>query len=231
MNRRVTALTACLIAAFAVTAVIAATSSASMTLPKFSGTDTEFTGEANTGVLIVEGGAKINCEAAGGETGGTVESNRHLGTGTIKFSKCTEGIKGEPCFSLGGVESTPNITVTGSWHLVLRTFGSTDFHYFLFLFGQIHIECPKAAVKLFLVSGDVDGLIAQAPGSTTRFNFTVKTVNAEGKVQEYSEFENEAGTGIKTSIEVSQEGGKAKKGFEESTLNTLIFPLATSIEG
>jgi hypothetical protein len=229
MSQKPTLLAACLITALTVTAAITATSSASMALPKFTGTDETFTLEGNAGSLTTEGGAKTSCTGFGAGSEGTVETNRHLGNGKIALKTCAEG--GEPCFSLGGVESTPNINVTGSWHLVLRTFGSTDFRYFLFLFGQVHIECPKAAVKLFLISGNFAGLIAQAPGSTTTFNFTVKTVNGEDKVQEYSEFENEAGTGIKTKIEVSQEGGKAKKAFEESTLNTLIFPLATKIEG
>jgi hypothetical protein len=227
MNRRVTVLVACLTAAIAASAAIAAISTAAMVLPVFSGTDTTFTGEANAGSLSVAGGAKVLCAKAGSTSTGTVEASRNLGTGTIIFEGCSEG--GEKCASLGLAESTAKIEVTGTWHLVLLT-KPTDVRYFLFLFNNVHFECPKATVKLFLATGDVDGLIAQAVGLPDVFNFTVKTVGGEGKVQEYSEFENNAGTGIKTKIEVSQEGGKAKEGFEESTLNTLIFPLVTSIE-
>jgi hypothetical protein len=228
MNHKVNVLVTCLAAAFATSAMIAATSTAAMVLPVFSGTDTTFKADGNAGTFSVAGGAKLACSKIGSTSTGTVEASRNLGTGTIIFEGCSEG--GEKCASLGLAESTAKIEVTGTWHLVLRTFGSTDNHYFLFLFNNVHFECPKATVKLFLLTGDVDGLIAQAVGVPDVFNFTVKTVNGAGTVQEYSEFENEAGTGIKTKIELSQEGGKAKEAFEESTLNTLIFELTTSIE-
>ena len=231
MNRKLTVLATCLIAALTTTAIIAAISSAAMTLPTFSGAEVEFKGEGNEGTLTVQGGASIVCASAGTGTTGAVESPRHLGRGTIAFNNCTEGEKGEKCFSLGGTEAANNITVTGTWHLTLRTRSSVDQHFFLVLFNNIHIECPKAPVKLFLINGDVQGLITQAPGSTTAFNFTVKSTVPKSSIQEYSEFENEAGTGIKTEIVVSQEGSaKTKSGFEESTLNTIKFAGTTSIE-
>jgi hypothetical protein len=227
MTRKVTVLATCLVAAFAISAVIAAVSSASMTLPVFSGTAAEATGSSAAGTLSVEGSAAIKCSSSGSDKLTFESGSRHLGPGSITFSGCKEG--GEPCFSLGGSGET--ITTTGTWHLVLRTVSSVDSHLFLFLVSEIHIECPKGAIKLFLISGDVAGLVSQKTGSTTAFGLTVKTVSGEGKVQEYSEFENEAGTGVKTELGVKEEGGaKAKKGFEESAENVLTFTGTTSIE-
>jgi hypothetical protein len=226
MNRKVISLSMTLAAALASAAMSASPSLASMTLPVFSGSVSEAKDASGAGALHVEGGATIKC-TSGGEGGVAFESgSRHLGSVTVASSGCTEG--GEPCFSLGASGET--ISTTGTWHLALMTRSSTDSHLFLFLLKQIHIECPKAAVKLFLVSGDVAGLITEKSGSKTTFEISIATKNAEGKVQEYSEFENEAGTGVKTSLEVIQEGGKAKRGFQELTCSELIFSGETSIE-
>jgi hypothetical protein len=229
MTRKVTVLATCIVAAFAISAVIAAISSASMVLPVFSGTATEASGTSGAGALSVEGGATIKCASSGGDTLVFESGSRHLGSGSIKFGTCTEA--GEKCFSLGGTEASEEIVTTGTWHLTLRTVSGTDSHLFLFLVSAIHIECPKAAVKLFLISGDVAGLISQKTGSTTAFGLTVATVGGSGKVQEYSEFENEAGTGVKTALAVGQEGSsKTKAGFEESKENVLTFTGTTAIE-
>jgi hypothetical protein len=229
MNRKVTLLAVCLVAVLAIFAVVAAMSSASMILPVFSGMTSEATGTSGSGALSVEGGATIKCASSGNNHLVFESGSRHLGSGTINFSTCTEG--GEKCFSLGGTEASQEVVTTGTWHLVLRTVSSADSHLFLFLVSAIHIECPKAAVKLFLISGDVAGLISQKAGSTTAFGVTIATVGGAGKVQEYSEFENELGTGVKTALAVGQEGSsKTKAGFEESKENVLTFDSTTSIE-
>jgi hypothetical protein len=225
MTRKVTVLAMCLMAAFAVSAVVSAISSASMVLPAFTGTATTGTGSSGEGALTIEGGATIKCKSSGSDSL-TVESNRHLGAGTITFSTCTQG--GEPCRSLGDASGT--ILTTGTWHLVLATRSSLDVHLFLFLLTELHIECPGAAVKLLLVTGTVAGLLTQKTGSKTAFELSIGTVGGAGKVQEFSEYENEAGTGVKTALSVKQEGGAAKKAFEESKTNELVFPSETGIE-
>jgi hypothetical protein len=210
-------------AAFAVTAAVAAISSAAMVLPVFSGTDKAATGSSSAVLLRIEGGATFKCSSSASNSL-EVESNRHLGPGAINFAGCTQG--GEQCRSLGGTLGT--ISATGTWHLVLN--GSTDIHLFLFLFTPVHIECPNATVKLLLVTGKVAGKIVQKAGTKELFEISIGTVGNEGKVQNFSEYENEAGTGIKTTLEVQQEGGKNKKAFEESANNELNFELTTSIE-
>jgi hypothetical protein len=227
MTRKIRVLVACLSAAFAVTAVISSISSAAMTLPAFSGSDKAATGSSSSGLLRIEGGAALKCEKSAANSL-EVESNRNLGPGAINFAGCTEG--GEECRSLGGTLGT--VATTGSWHLVLNgKTEATDIHLFLFLLTLLHIECPKGTVKLFLILGNIAGLIKQKAGSNLEFEISVGTVAGEGKVQNFSEYENDAGTGIKTTLEVIQEGtGKAKKAFEESSANVLKFELATSIE-
>jgi hypothetical protein len=228
MTRKIRVLVACLIAALAATAAISAIASAEMVLPVFSGTDTSATGSSGSGKLSIEGGASISCKESGSDKLTFETGKRNLGPGTIIFKSCTEGGTTE-CHSLGLTGNT--IETTGSWHLVLNGgTGATDIHLFLFLLNLLHIECPGGAIKLFLVLGDVAGKIVQKAGSTTQFELSVGTVNGEGKVQNFSEFENDAGAGIKTTLETSEEGGKAKKSFEESSSNTLTFELITSIE-
>jgi hypothetical protein len=190
MNRKVVGLLACLAAALAVSAVVAALASATtMELPKFTGTQTTFTGTSGAGSLEVEGGAKIACTADSAT--GTVATSRNEGTGSITFTGCKESSskEGNPCRSLGGTLGT--ITSTGTWNLVLRTISSTDHHYFLFNLPSqgLHIECPLAAVELFLVTGSALGSIAQKGTAS----FELKVLAVSGK-QELSEYENNSGT-------------------------------------
>jgi hypothetical protein len=225
MTRRVTVLVSCLVAAFAVSAVVAAISSATMVLPVFSGTATSGTGSSTTAKLTVKGGASVTCTASSDSL--TFNSgSRDLGPGSLSFTTCSQG--GEECHSLGG--SGNSISVTGEWHLVLFVKGGVDGHYFLFLlpsFG-VHLECPAAAVKLLLVTGDVLGSITQKSGSTTEF--TVK-VSSTATAQEFSEFENEAGTAVKAKLETVQEGtGAAKESLENAEAGVLKFSTATAIE-
>jgi hypothetical protein len=209
----------------AVSAVVSTMSSASMILPVFTGTQTSASGSSGAGAISVSIGAKVIFTSSGSDSL-TVESNRHLGPFTVILGGSTQG--GEPCRSLGDASGT--ILITGSWHLVLATRSGLDVHEFLFLFTELHIECPNAAVKLLLVTGDVAGLITQKSGSTTAFQVSMATIDGEGRVQEYSEFENDAGTGVKTALSVKQEGGAAKAGFLESASNVWTFPSTTSIE-
>jgi hypothetical protein len=228
MTRKIRVLVACLIAALAATAAISAIASAEMVLPVFSGTDASATGSSGEGTLRIAGAASIKCTSSGSDKLTFETGKRNLGPGTIIFSGCTEG--GEECRSLGGTLGT--IETTGSWHLVLNGgSGAGDIHLFLFLLTLLHIECPKGVVKLFLVLGNVAGKIVQKAGTKELFELSVGTVNNEGKVQNFSEYENDAGTGIKTTLETIEEGtGKPKTSAEESFANDLNFELTTSIE-
>jgi hypothetical protein len=227
MTQKRRVLVPCLVAACVASAVVAAIASAAMTLPIFSLTDTSATGSSGSGLLFIEGAAAIKCRSSGSDKL-EVEANRNSGPGTTIFAGCTEG--GEECRSLGGTLGT--IETTGSWHLVLNGgSGATDIHLLLVLLNLLHIECPKGAVKLFIVLGNVAGKIVQLAGSSTGFDISVGTVNGAGKVQNFSEYENDAGTGIKTTLQVLEEGGsKPKTAVLESEGDVLTFPSATSIE-
>jgi hypothetical protein len=224
MTRTVTILALCLIAAIAAAAAIAATSSAAMVLPVFSGTSANPTGSSSITRLSIKGGVSVSCEADSYSLAFT--SSRHLGDATLTFTTCGQG--GEECHNLGNTENV--IQITGEWHLVLFVKGGVDGHYFLFLipsFG-VHIECPAAAVKLLVVTGSVLGSITQKTGSTTEFSVKVSST---ATAQEFSEFENEAGTAVKAKLETVQEGvGAAKESFANVEGGVLKFGSATAIE-
>jgi hypothetical protein len=195
-----------------------------MVLPEFSGTQETFEGTAAKLVIRIQGGATYTCTA--GVYALIAEVGRHLGPAILHDTGCTQS--GVSCRSLGDAAGV--ILITGTWHLVLRTFVGTDNHFFLILLTELHIECAGAAVQLILITGNWQGRIVQRSGSKSAFTVSVGTVNGEGKVQNFSEFENDAGTGIKTSIEAKQEGGKAKPAFEDSESIELTFSGETSIE-
>jgi hypothetical protein len=224
MKSRAVTLASCVIAALAVFVVISALASAAMTLPSFSGTGAiKATSSSGSGTLKIAGGASILCENATGEF--ALESgSRKLGTFSVDFNTCTQG--GQQCRSLGDALAT--ILVTGSWHLVLDIQNGTDGHYILILLHELHIECPGAAIKLLLVLGDLMGSIAGQAGNEKEFGVTIK--DGGGVAQEFSEFENDAGTGVDTGLDTSQEGGKQKTSFEESEENLLTFNNNTKIE-
>jgi hypothetical protein len=226
MNRKVTGFLLCLVAVFAVSAVVAALASATtMELPKFTGTATTFKGSSGAGSLEVEGGAKIACTADSAT--GTVAASRNEGTGSITFTGCNESsASGAPsCRSLGGTLGT--ISSTGTWNLVLRTISGTDHHYFDFVLPSqgLHIECPLAAVELFIITGSALGSLTQAGAD----DFTIKVLSVSGK-QEISEYENNSGTLVKDSLSVTEEGGTKAKNGAESDEGLLEFASATTIE-
>ena len=228
MTRRVMVLGVCLAAAFALSAVVSAVSSATMLLPVFTGTATTGTGASGAGKLTVEGGASINCTSSSDSLSFTA-GKRNEGTGTLTFSGCTEG--GEECVSLGGKAGT--ITVSGSWHLVLMLKSKVDGHYFLFVLptAKLHVECAKAAVKLLLIEGSVLGSIAQKSGSKTEFTLTVNDGSEHKGPQEFTEYETEAEKIEKAALNTSQEGSsKTKPSFEFSENNVLKFASTTEIE-
>ena len=224
MTRKLTALVSCLAVVFVVSAIVSAMSSASMALPTFSGTQETAEGTSARLLIFIQGAQVYVCTAGTYTISGQV--NRNLGTIDLDDKSCTQG--GEPCNSLGDASGV--ILITGTWHLVLRTF-IIDTHFFLILLNELHIECGKSAIKLILLTGNWQGSIAQKTGSKTAFGVTVRSVGGAGKVQEFSEFENDAGTGVKTAISASEEGSsKAKSAVEESEENVLTFPGETGIE-
>jgi hypothetical protein len=226
MTRKVAILAACLITALTATAALAATTNAAMTLPTFNGTATKGTGDGTNGKFAVKGGASLVSTSTSGSF--TFNSgSRNLGPGTLTFLKVLQG--GEPCHDLNLVAELETVLFTGEWHLVLFVKGGVDDHYFLFLlpsFG-VHIECPNAAVKLLTVFGSVLGLISQKTGSTTQFSLKVL---APGSVQEFSEYENDAGTAVKAKLETSQENGALKPSTENVEGGLIEFESATAIE-
>jgi hypothetical protein len=224
MTRKVTLLVSCLIAALAATAALAAISSATMTLPTFSGTATPGTGDSTTVKLTVKGGASLTCTSST-ESLTFNSGSRNLGPATLHFEGC-EQLEGE-CHSLGATGKM--ILLTGEWHLVLDL-NPKDEHFLLFLlpsFG-VHIECPNSPVKLLVVTGSVLGLITLKAGSTTEYSVIVK---ATATAQEYTEYENDGGTVVNAHLKTVQEGtGEAKESLENAEKGLLSFPAATSIE-
>jgi hypothetical protein len=221
MTRRATVLASCLIAAFAALAVISAIASAAMTLPEFSGPGTVGTGSGGAGALTISGGASLRGTSATGSYA-FEPGNKRLGTFTVDFIGVTQG--GEECHSLGDTGTT--VLVTGSWHLVLWLTGASDKHLVLALLHELHIECPKSAVKLLLVLGQVLGSIGAIGTNEKEFGLTLQD---NGVAQEFTLYENDSGTGIDVTLETSQEGGKQKPSFEEQREGKITFNETTKI--
>jgi hypothetical protein len=227
MARRASVLISWVVAALAALAVIAAVAFAGMPLPIFSGNAARATLSSAATRFVAMGGAIISCTT----DSATITFNagtRRLGPGTFTYNTCTQG--GEQCRSLGDPLGT--ILTTGEWHLVLMERGGVDGHYFVVLLPaqRLHVECPTAAVKLDLISGAVEGPIGQRPGSKTEFGISIKDKEGKEGPQEFSEFENEAGTGVTLSLKVSQEGGALKEESINDEEEIMTFEEPTSIE-
>jgi hypothetical protein len=224
MSDRNTDFAWCLAVALALSIVVAATASASMVLPQFSGSAASATGDTGESIVSAEGGAAVQCKSSSDSL--TVGASRNEGTATLDFSTCV--LESELCNSLA--DAAGSILVTGEWHMVLMTKGGIDGHYFLFVVPSagLHVECPHAAVKLLLFEGEFLGSIAQKAGSTTQFSLKVASA---GKAQEFSEYENNSGTAVRVSLKVQPEGsGKPKAIFLNFEEGELVFGSATSIE-
>ena len=207
-----------LLAVFAVAMMgvaMAGSASAAMVLPGFLNTEAS-TSSAGEGALSIEGGAKIKCNKGSGKQSFNAGST-NLGQFTLDFFECTQG--GESCMSLGDISLT--ILASGEFHLVLLE-GSPMKWFILFLPKETHIECPKSAVKLLLVTGSILGLLKQKSGEKTKkFELELKQTNG---VQAEKLYENNAGEKIESTLLTSQEGGKAKKSGLESEKDAFEFP-------
>jgi hypothetical protein len=220
------ALAAALSIALTASVVLSAVASAAMTLPKFNGAAIIAGGVGDEAKLTVKGGAVLECKDSSGEYTVT-EPSRNEGGFHLHFSECTQ--EGEECHSLGDEDGL--ILTTGEWHLVLMVKNAVDGHYFQWVLptAGLHIECPDAVVKLLLVKGSVLAKIEQKAGTNDEF---VLTLLSTATAQEFSEYENDAGTGVKVKLEATQENGLvAKPAFMNSDENDLIFLKPTAIEG
>jgi hypothetical protein len=221
MTRKAMTLAA-FVTVFAISVTISALASASMTLPSFSGTAaTEGKISAGKTVLSLPG-EMFSCESASGAT--TFEgASRRSGPFSLDIIGCKQS--GEECRSLGDALGT--FLITGTWHLVLFVKSSLDGHYLLLSPRELHTECPHTFVKLVLFAGSVLGSTATHAGSTTEFGLTIR---APGGGQEFTEYENEAGTAVTATLLSSPEGGKFKAAGLETEDMLLKFNGATGIE-
>ena len=142
-------------------AATASLASGSMVLPGFLNAANAVL-VSSKGALFIEGGASVKCEKDLGHTSFNAGST-NLGQFTLDCGNDTQG--GEPCMSLGDISLT--ILLSGEFHLVLLE-GSPMKWFILFLPREIHIECPKAAVKLLLVEGSFLGLIDAQSGARAK---------------------------------------------------------------
>jgi hypothetical protein len=199
--------------------------SAAMVLPEFKDAENS-TSSMGQGTMTVEGGAAIKCEKAEGRQNFKTGS-KDLGTYTITWHGCTQG--GESCEGLGGTAAA--VEMTGEWHLVLEEKSGTHLWLILFLLPPTdpHVECPKSAVKLFLLLGVLLGLIEPGAGSSAK-EFKV-IIEAPSGMQREKTFENNEGKALETQVLlVSQEGGKEKKVGAEAREVTLKFPATNEIK-
>jgi hypothetical protein len=214
-----------LMALLVVGALAASVASAAMTLPEFKNAENS-TSAAGTSTVSVEGGASRACTGTSG-TQNFKTGSKNLGTYTLTFTGCTEG--GESCLSLGGTAG--RIVVSGEWHLVLEE--KNGIHLWLFLFllpaTDVHVECPKAPIKLWLLLGVLLGLLEPGAGTATKeYKLIITTSNG---AQAESSYENNEGKLLTTQILLmSQENGKEKKAGLSTTGATLKFPVTNEIK-
>ena len=204
-----------------VLAVVSA--AAPMQLPGFLGALSAGVSTSLAGKLSVSGGASISCKSDTDQFlfGGN-NTVTNLGYFTIDFKGCTQG--GEECFTLG---DTGGVTlVAGEWHLVLELLPTKHVWLILFLLNLpttgVHVECPHSTVHETLITGDVLGETMPQENGTSTVLYEV-LVHATSTAQEYTSYENNAGTLLATSLRVAQEGGATKAGWEEAGEDTLRF--------
>ncbi len=170
-------------------------------LPEFK-FENVLSGTSSTAKIYTAEITSVACKA--GKLKLTVAKN----TFAVSLTECNEG--GEECHSLG--DAAGAVLITGEWRLV--RLASERVGLWL-LPAELHVECPKGLVKLFMVKGSALGSLTPILSLTSELELVLKAPSGK---QEISEYETDTkGEKAKAGIEVSQEGGKAKAGGIELT--------------
>jgi len=221
-----------LMAVFALTVAMSATSADAAVLPEFEPAGGAASVTAGEGEFT-SSAAAFKCKELG--AGKLTEENKRLGFYTFDFLACKATVLGIAlgCKSLGdGYIRASNpaeggtILNTGTWHLV-RGRGGSPIALFLLLLKETHLECSNAGLTitaLLLVRGSLCGTITPLKTKTTKFEIKVETTKTGGTVQKVTEFENDGGTLVKCGLESSTNSGA----FEASGENLSPASMTTA---
>ena len=235
MMHRVKVVCLALMAVFAL-GVVAAASASAAELPEFK-TETKGTLSGGSGELTSKAGA-IKCEKLTGTFEPLSTKSKTLGTYTLNFTTCKEPKLTLACKSLGDPYNSASkpengtILTGGEWHLVPGP-KQVPTALILLLVKELHVECSNAGLTitvLFLIKGDVLGLITPLGTKTKEFKVEVKTTKAEGTEQEEKTFENDSGTVVSAKLESSLDSGTIEPAGENSSAATLTMETETEIE-
>ena len=218
--RRFKALGMVSMAVLVVAAVAVAAASATMTLPEFTKAE-GFTGTGGATLLEIAGQPEFKCTSDTSKGGPESGTSKKLGTFQVRFLGCTTFSGLVNCNSLGN--AAKEIVTSGSYHLVLNSRG-THRWFILFLPAHQHLEC---STTLILILGTLLGQITPTSTSTKRFKIGV---NVKTKKQEFTEYENEGETIVRTTLKgVVNETGSEQEATELSENNVIEFPNANEI--
>jgi opacity protein-like surface antigen len=216
--KRFTILGLAVLAVLAVSAMASASAWA-VALPEF---------ETLTNLTATSGAGKLNLTGAGikstsAKTTVTATSKTE-GTFDIMFEKATLG--GEECHSLGDVAEL--ILVLGKLRLVRNVGGGKAL--VLFIPNETHIECKFAATLVLIKAGSLtQGILGElTPVLTLATAYTLKVV-VTGGIQEFTKYEEDAGTAATVKFEGSINGGAFKAATLEQAANSVTALTATKI--
>ena len=194
-NTRIGTMVVTLMAVFAVSAVASATASAS--LPEQVPASGKFTVKSEKGTFETIGKESIKCSSDKGEgeiTGPKTDKSK------LTFEVCV-GPLGVKCNSSGA--SSGDISIEINSELVWLNKAKEEVGEDLVLAKEVTIKCT--ALQTLKVKGST--VCPVAPTNTKTTTFTITCKQKEGK-QEFTEYENEAGTKIKDITETEGSGSQ-----------------------
>jgi len=228
MRRRT--ITCCALIAVSAFCACASASASAAELPEFK-TETNGRLTGGSGELTSRAVA-VKCEKLSGE----VTKGKTKGTYTLTFSECKEPKLKLACKSLGDPYNSASkpengtILTGGTWDVVPALEQETTL--MLFLVTELHIECSNATLSitlLFLLKGDVLGLITPLNTQTEEFRVEVETTEKGGTIQRVKEFENSEGGEVDAKLESSVDGGTVEAAGENSSASTLTMEKQTEL--
>jgi len=203
---------------------VAAASAAAAELPEFK---TETSGKSSGGTEeLTSTGGSYGCQKLTGE----FVKGKTKGTYTLTFSTCTEPKLKLACKSLGDAfnsaskpENGTELT-GGTWELVAGPKQSPT-ALMLLKMTELHLECSNSTLSitdLFLLKGDLLGLITPLKTLSKEFKVEVETTEKPGTKQKEKTYENDSGTIVEAKLENSINGGKAEAAGENLSAATLM---------
>jgi hypothetical protein len=214
-----------LMAAFAFTAIAAATASAAATLPNVlpAGSASEpvnFTG-SSAKTTFGDGIEKVTSEASTSTASGNAAKS---GTFNVLFKE-SKDILGTTCTGLNSGETSGDISVSGTFHVV--DYGTKDEVGNTFLLKTVHFSCGSSI--LVIVQGCVAGAIT-TPVNTLSKTLTVQLTAKSGDNEIIKVFNTENTAEENCELKASQNEAEFKLSSQEQKQVSLGFKKGSTAE-